>query len=154
MVDFATAFAFENNRLTNDKFIFFVLGDGLVRKSTEVSRFAACAVAKLLHELYVVSFVIAVFSAVACAVNSRFTVQCKNFKTRVVCKYGRFDVLLGEPLCRCVRLDDGVFCKGISVFDNIFVKTDVFQSFEFVVVCAQNVCEVSNLSGTSRRDYK
>ena len=75
VVDFAAAFAFENNWLADDKFTLSVLGHGLVRKSAEVASLAVFNAFELLHQLDVVGFVIAVLTAVAGAVNARFAVQ-------------------------------------------------------------------------------
>ena len=65
-------------------------------------------------------------AAVAGAVNAGFAIQGKNLEPGIVGENGRFDVSLGEPLSRCVRLDDGIFCKGVAVFDDVLVKTDIF----------------------------
>ena len=93
-------------------------------------------------------------AAIAGAVNARFAVQCENFKAGVVSENGRFDVALGEPLRGRVGFDDSVFCEGLSVFDNVFVKSDIFQCLEFVMVGTENVGEVSDFSGTAGRDNK
>ena len=79
VVDFATAFAFENDRLADDKFTLIVLGDSLVRECAEVTCLAVFDTFELLHQLDIVGFVIAMLAAIACAVNARFTVQSENF---------------------------------------------------------------------------
>ena len=126
VVDFATAFAFKNDWLADDKFTIFVFGYSLVRKCAKITCLAVFDAFELLHQFDVVGFVVAMLAAVAGAVNAGFAIQGKNLEPGIVGENGRFDVSLGEPLSRCVRLDYGVLGKRVAIFNNVSVKTDVF----------------------------
>ena len=100
VVDVAAAFAFVNLRFAHDELAACIQGNSLVRKCAKIASLAVRDVFQVLHQEIVVGVILAVFAAVAGAVDSWFSVQGKNFKARIIGEDGGFDAASGEPFCR------------------------------------------------------
>ena len=152
VVDLPAAFTLEYDGFADGEIPAGILGDGLVGEGAEVASLAVGYPFELFQEKVVVLVVVAVAAAVAGAVDARFAVQGENLESGVVGEYGRLDAALGEPAGCGARLDNGVFGERGAVLDDFLVEPDVLQSLEFVMVCAQNVGEISDFPAAGGGD--